>query len=100
MSSAICLDFNTRFGSIADKMVVGAMSVNPRVGAWLLWLMNSWAGRGADSHRPVLYAVYGSDITVRLMRIHAHLGRDGPNGWLVVALRGRRAAYVHCRFAD
>ena len=76
------------------------MSVNPRVGAWLLWLINALAGRGADVHRPVLYAVYGSDIIVRLMRIHADAQRDGPDGWLVVALHGRRPAYVRCQFAD
>jgi hypothetical protein len=37
---------------------------------------------------------------VRLKRIHAHPERDGSNGWLVVALKGRRPAYVRCRFAD
>jgi len=76
------------------------MSVNPRFGASLLWLMNSLWGRAGDIHRPVLYAVYGSDVVVRLMRIHAHPQRDGPHGWLVVALHGRRPAYVRCHFAD
>jgi hypothetical protein len=76
------------------------MSVNPRLGACLLWFMNSFWGGASDIHRPVLYAVYGSDIMVRLMRIHAHPERDGPDGWLVVALRGRKPAYVQCRFAD
>ena len=62
--------------------------------------MNSFRRGASDIHRPVLYAVYGSDIMVRLMRIHAHPERDGPDGWLVVALRGRRPAYVRCHFAD
>lgn len=48
----------------------------------------------------VLYAVYGSDIVVRLMRIQAHPGRDRPDGFLVIALYGRTPAYVQCVFLD
>jgi hypothetical protein len=50
--------------------------------------------------RPILYAVYADDIMARLMRIHADPGRDGPDGFLVVALRGSAPAYVRCVFAD
>ena len=76
------------------------MPVNPRFGATLLWLMQASRAPGVNMHRAVLMSVYGSDIAVRLKRIHAHAERDGPKGWLVAALRGRRPAYVRCRFAD
>ena len=42
----------------------------------------------------------GGDIAARLARIYAHPERDGPNGSLVVALRGRKPAFVRCTFAD
>jgi hypothetical protein len=57
------------------------------------------AGR-ADVDRPVLYAVYGTDISVRLARIYSHPERDGPHGTLTVALHGRRSAHIQCRFVD
>jgi hypothetical protein len=46
----------------------------------------------------VILTVYGSDIKERLERIHAHPERDGPNGTLVAALRGRTRAHVRCAF--
>ena len=52
----------------------------------------------AKTERAVLYAVYGSDIIARLARIHGHAERDGPDGTLVVALRGRTPGYVRCAF--
>lgn len=88
------------FSPAAPRGRSSSTPINPRFGASLLWLIQSFQFRRGDIHRPVLCAVYGSDIAVRLMRIYAHTGRDGPDGWLVVALRGRRAAYVHCHFAD
>ena len=76
------------------------ITINPRFGASLLWLAYAFRPHGADMHRPILLSVYGSDIAWRLRRIQAHAGRDGSNGWLVVALRGRRPAYVRGHFAD
>src|SRR5262245_56499744 len=55
---------------------------------------------GEEVHRPILYAVYADDIMARLMRIHADPGRDGAEGFLVVALRGSAPAYVRCAFTD
>lgn len=76
------------------------MALGPRSQARLLASVTRLRSGGGDVDRPVLYAIYGTDIIVRLKRIHAHPERDGPNGWLVVALHGRSPAYVHCRFAD
>jgi len=74
--------------------------MNPRLGASLLWMAGAFRAHGAGMHRPILLAVYGSDIAWRLRRIQAHAGREGPGGWLVVALHGRRPAYVRGHFAD
>jgi hypothetical protein len=76
------------------------MPVNLRFRATLLRVIAFLQAGTSDVGRPILYAVYGTDIAVRLMRIHAHPERDGPRGWLVVALDGRRPAYEYCRFAD
>jgi hypothetical protein len=76
------------------------MAFSLRFKAWLLLLMTSFKAGATDVDRPVLYAVYGSDIMERLMRIHKHPERDGPDGTLVVALFGPRPAYIQCRFAD
>jgi len=61
--------------------------------------MYAFRPAGADMHRPIIMSVYGSDIAVRLKRIYRHAERHGPNGWLVVALHGRRPAFVRCQFA-
>ncbi len=78
------------------------MAFGLRLKAMLLSLLTfTGAEAGAsDVDRPVLYSVYGSDILVRLQRIHGHPDRDGPNGTLTVTLAGRTPAYVECRFAD
>ncbi|MBI4365479.1 MAG: hypothetical protein HY543_01530 [Deltaproteobacteria bacterium] len=76
------------------------MAFGLRCKAWLLSVVTSLQAGDANVDHPVLYSVYGTDIVVRLMRIHAHPERDGPNGTLVVALHGGRPAYVQCRFAD
>src|SRR5215831_14774239 len=71
-----------------------------RIKTWLLSVVVSLQAGGADLDRPVLYAVYGSDLIVRLKKIYRHPGRDGPDGVLVVALHGRNPAYIECRFID
>ena len=78
------------------------MAFGLRFKAWLLLRMTSFKGGATDVgvDRPVLYAVYGSDIMERLMRIHKHPGRDGSDGTLVVALFGCRPACIQCRFVD
>lgn len=78
------------------------MPLSPDVKARLLSFVASMRhGKGAATgiHRAVLYTVYGGDIATRLARIHAHPERDGPNGTLIVALRGRKPAFVRCAFA-
>jgi hypothetical protein len=74
------------------------MAFGVRLMAVLLTLMTSSRAGANDADRPVLYSVYGSDILVRLQRIHAHPDRDGPDGVLIVTLAGRSPAYVQCRF--
>src|SRR5262249_48938239 len=76
------------------------MDFTPRLKAMISALVTSSELGGADVNRPVLYSVYGTDIIVRLARIHAHHDRDSANGVLVVALRGRRPAFVRCVFAE
>jgi hypothetical protein len=79
------------------------VTLSPDVKARLLSFVASMRhGKGAATgiHRAVLYTVYGGDIATRLARIHAHPARDRPNGTLVVALRGRKPAFVRCAFAN
>ncbi len=79
------------------------MTLSPKMKARLLSFVASMRhGKGSATgiHRAVLYTVYGGDIATRLARIHAHPERDGPNGTLIVALRGRKPAFVRCAFAD
>ena len=79
------------------------MALAPRLKARVLAFLTSRRLPNADAtgiHRAVLYTVYGGDIAARLARIHAHPERDGPRGTLVVALRGRKPAFVRCAFAD
>ena len=79
------------------------MALAPRLKARVLAFLTSRRLPNADAtgiHRAVLYTVYGGDIAARLARIYAHPERDGPNGSLVVALRGRKPAFVRCTFAD
>jgi hypothetical protein len=76
------------------------MAFGPRVKALILSLLFSVRAGATEADRPVIYSVYGSDIMVRLARMHAHPERDGPNGTLVVALHGRTPGYVACRFAN
>jgi hypothetical protein len=71
-----------------------------RIKTWLLSVVMSLLSGGANLDRPVLYSVYGTDIIVRLQKIHRHPDRDGPDGTLIVALHGRRPAYIECRFID
>ena len=71
------------------------MALAPRLKARVLAFLTSRRLPNADAtgiHRAVLYTVYGGDI--------AHPERDGPRGTLVVALRGRKPAFVRCAFAD
>lgn len=74
--------------------------MNPRFGAWLLSAMSLGRGHTADNHDVILRTVYGSDIAARLKHIHGFAERDEGNAWLVAALRGRDAGYIHCRFQD
>lgn len=76
------------------------MAFGPRAKAIVLLLLSSLRAGADERDRPILYLVYGTDILVRLQRIHAHPERDGPEGTLVAALRGRTPAYVQCRFAE
>ncbi len=76
------------------------MAFGPRLQALLLLLVVSFKAGASGVDRPILYAIYGSDILVRLQRIHGHPDRDGPNGTLTVTLAGRRPAYVECQFVD
>jgi hypothetical protein len=76
------------------------MAFGPRLQAVLLLLMFSFKAGASGVDRPILYAIYGSDILVRLQRIHGHPDRDGPDGSLTVTLAGRSPAYIACRFVD
>jgi hypothetical protein len=76
------------------------MAYGLRLKAVLVSLLTSASAGASDIDRPVLYSVYGTDIMVRLQRIHDHPNRDGPDGRLAVTLGGRRPAYVECRFVD
>lgn len=76
------------------------MGSGPRLKALLLRSMFAFRPGGDDLDRPILYGVYGSDIMERLIRIHGHPGRDGPEGTLTTILYGRRPAYIQCRFAE
>jgi hypothetical protein len=79
------------------------VTLSPDVKARLLSFVASMRrrkGAATGIHRAVLYTVYGGDIAARLARIHAHPERDGANGTLVVALRGRKPAFVRCAFAN
>ena len=76
------------------------MAFSLRFKAWLLLRTTSFKAGPSGADRPVLYAVYGSDIMERLMRIHKHPERDGTDGTLDVALFGPRSAYIQCRFVD
>ena len=76
------------------------MSFALRLKTMILALTFSFPAGASDIDRPVIYSVYGSDIMVRLARMHAHPDRDGPSGILIVALYGRTPGYVVCRFSD
>lgn len=76
------------------------MTLSTRLAARFLAFVTARRAGAHDVSRPVLYAVYGSDIAVRLKRIHAHPERDGVKGTLVVALHGRKSAQVSCSFRD
>jgi hypothetical protein len=83
-----------------DELKERIVTFGPRAKVLVLLLLSSLRVGAEERDRPVLYAVYATDILVRLQRIHAHPDRDGPLGTLVAALRGRTPAYVQCRFAD
>jgi hypothetical protein len=76
------------------------MDFSPRLMALLFWLMFAFRPGANDLNRPILYSVYGSDIMERLIRIHRHPERDGPDGTLTAILYGSRPAYIQCRFAE
>lgn len=76
------------------------MAFGPRLKAWILSRVAAFQTGRTDVDRPVLYAVYGDDLVVRLARIYRHPERDGPHGTLTVALYGRRPACIQCRFVD
>lgn len=76
------------------------MAFGLRFKALILSVLFSFRAGAAEVDRPIIYAVYGSDIMVRLARIHGHPDRDGPNGTLVVTLSGREPGYVACRFSN
>jgi hypothetical protein len=71
-----------------------------RFKALVLSMMFSLRAGASDVDRPVLYAVYGADIMVRLARIHGHPDRDNQNSNLVVRLSGSTPGFVECRFSD
>jgi hypothetical protein len=74
------------------------MPFGPRIKAGILLALASLRGGRPALARPVIYLVYGSDIQIRLSRIHAHPERDGPSGALAVRLHSRRPAEVRCAF--
>jgi hypothetical protein len=76
------------------------MDFSPRIGALLLWLSFAFQPGAKELDRPIIYAVYGSDIIERLMRIHRHPERDGPEGTLTAILYGSRPAHIQCRFVE
>jgi hypothetical protein len=88
--------------SYLERLMVGeeGMAFGLRFKAVVLSLLFSVRAGATDVDRPIIYSVYGTDIIVRLARMHAHPERDGPNGTLVVALYGRTPGYVACRFSN
>ena len=69
-----------------------ALIPSARMQVRILTLLSTARGRNAETpevQRAILYAVYGTDLQVRLPAIHRHRRRDGPEGILTVTVHTR-----------